>query len=221
VSWATVTRAIPSFIVTIGLVALAWLATGSSFGLFLAGLFVLTVVLPPLVLTREQTRDRIAVSIAIASGIASGWLFASFNGTISFLQWMQCSLVLFAFGALLLGMAVVLVRCRIHSLFASAITVLLATLWLSWPIWLSPTLRDHSSPAIIHWLVQLNPAMAVNGVLLHLGPWTQEPMAYHLTDLGQNVAYALPVHGLECIIAHLLLGSVLFLFSVEKQRALP
>ena len=82
-------------------------------------------------------------------------------------------------------------------------------------------MRNWSRPTLVHWLVQLNPPLAMNGILIHLGPWTQMPMAYHLTDLGQNIAYSLPAYGIACIVAHLLIGYTLLLWSAPKSRSLP
>jgi hypothetical protein len=128
---------------------------------------------------------------------------------------------LLAFGTFLLGLTILLTKFRVHAIAASAITVAFATLWLTWPIWLSPTLRDHSTARIVHWLVQLSPLLAINGILLHLGPWTQEPMAYHLTDLGQNVVYSLPANAIATTAMHALLGAALIALGTRRQRALP
>jgi hypothetical protein len=204
-----VIRAVTLLLAAIALMTLTWFATGPTFGFFIAGLFARAVILPPLTLAATRSRDRLLDAAAIAGGIALVWLVACVDGRISFGQWIQSSVTLLAFAALLLGMVMLAARLRLHAIASSAVTVAFATLWLSWPIWLSPTLRKHATSGFVHWLVQLSPATAINGVLLHLGPWTQEPMAYHLTDLGQNVAYALPVSAMTCIAAHGVVGVVL------------
>jgi hypothetical protein len=208
-----VIRAGALLLAAIALMALAWFATGPTFGLFIAGLFVLAIT-PPLL-------HRTADASAITGGIAIVWLVACLSGRISVGQWVQCTVTLLAFGTFLLGFTILLTKFRLHVIAASAISVAFATLWLSWPIWLSPTLRDHSTPALVHWLVQLSPVMAMNGVLLHLGPWTQEPIAYHLTDLGQNVVYSLPSNAIATTAMHVLLGAALIVLGMRKPRALP
>ena len=85
----------------------------------------------------------------------------------------------------------------------------LALLWLAWPVWLSPALRELGNQSLVNALVQLNPLLAINGLLLQMGPWSQAPIAYHLTDLGQNIAYALPAHGITCIAGHAVSGALL------------
>jgi hypothetical protein len=214
-------RVVAPFVSTGALMAISWLATGPSLGLFFSGLFLAAVLTPPIVLIHRQGRGRLVPTSAILNGIAIIWLITCFTGTISLLQWFDCYVVLLAWCVALTGLASFLERFRIHPVFASAITITLALLWMTWPVWLSATMRNWSRPMLVHWLVQLNPPLAINGILVHLGPWTQMPMAYHLTDLGQNIAYALPTHGLACIVGHLLLGSTLLLWSARNPRALP
>jgi hypothetical protein len=211
-----VIRAVTLLLAAILLMTLTWLTTGVTFGLFIAGLFALAVMLPPLTLAGTRTGERLLGAVAIAGGIALVWLVACLEGRISFGQWIQSSSTLIAFAALLVGMVMLAARLRLHAVASSAVTAGFATLWLTWPIWLSPTLRKHATPGVVHWLVQLSPATAINGVLLHLGPWTQEPTAYHLTDLGQNVAYALPVTAITCIAAHLVVGVALIVVAWKK-----
>jgi hypothetical protein len=208
-----VIRAAALLLAAITVMTLDWFATGPTFGLFIAGLFVLAII-PPML-------RRITDASAIVGGIAIVWLFACFNGRISVGQWVQCTVTLLAFGTFLLGLTILLTKFRVHAIAASAITVAFATLWLTWPIWLSPTLRDHSTARVVHWLVQLSPLLAINGILLHLGPWTQEPMAYHLTDLGQNVVYSLPANAIATTAMHALLGAALIALGTRRQRALP
>jgi hypothetical protein len=209
------------FIAAIVLTILIWLATGASLGLFLGALFLVAVLLPPIVLLGDQRIARLIYAGAITDGVGIVWLAACFSGAISFREWIGAYLILVAFGILLAGLVSGLARLRIHPIFTAAITITVALLWITWPVWLSAILRDSASQSLVNALVQLNPALAINGILIHFGPWSQASIAYHLTDLGQNIAYVLPVHGIVCIVVHVALGAILFAIPVRRADFNP
>ena len=76
----------------------------------------------------------------------------------------------------------------------AAVISIAACTWLSWPLWLT------AAPAV---LIRCHPLLAVNGVLAdRLGLWTEQPVAYRIMSLGQDVPYTLPPTVWPAAIAH-------------------
>ncbi|HVT89214.1 MAG TPA: hypothetical protein VHD56_10210 [Tepidisphaeraceae bacterium] len=87
------------------------------------------------------------------------------------------------------------------STVSSAIVVVLAMLWLSWPIWLSQI----NTPV----LISAHPLFAINGMLRNFGAWPERPIAYrYLMRLGQDLPYTLPRNIGPMIAVHLLIGAI-------------
>src|SRR4051812_41394848 len=115
-----------------------------------------------------------------------------------------------SYAATLLGIVAALLRLRISPLAASAITVVLMTAWLTWPVWLSPYLTGLHADAIVARLVAIHPLFAVNGVIAPQSPWSHWPIAYReLTTLGQDVAYEMPTSIWPTALFHAGLGALL------------
>jgi hypothetical protein len=180
---------------------------GSSLALFLSGLFLIIPLLPPLVLTQRTAIARAFVASCVVDGVGIIWLVAVASPQVSFLQWLRCYLILISFTTLVSGLSVSLLRARIATLAASAITVVLSLIWLSAPIWLASNLSITGAARF----VEIHPVFAINGVLAHLGAWTHWPIAYRsLTTLGQDIPYTLPTSIWPCAAVHLIPGIALW-----------
>jgi hypothetical protein len=191
---------------------------GLSLALFIGGLFFLTTILPPLILTQATLQRRLLVAGCVVDGIAIVWLTAVFSPQVSFMDWLGCYGVLIAYATLLSGVVIGLTRLRLPSLTASAITVTVSLVWLTWPVWLSPYLTGPSADAIVARLAAIHPLFAINGVLVNLGTWSHLPIAYReLTTLGQDVPYTLPTSVWPMVLVHLLPG--IALLCIQKSTA--
>ena len=89
--------------------------------------------------------------------------------------------------------------------------------WLAWPIWLAPQL--------VAWQVEpprlavgLHPLFATNAAELGRGIWTEQPNAYALTPLGQDLAYALPSSAWPAAACHGVIGCVCIALAVFRDR---
>ena len=193
-----------------------WAASGASLGLLFGGIVFAALLVPPLGLIEERMPGRLFIAAAVNDGIGLVWLIAWMAGSITFVQWMLCYVVLIAWCSALRGLTQLIGSVKVHhSSFiihhsprvpAAAIVVTLALLWITWPIWLSPHFSSLGRPTV-GWLVSTHPLLAINGAVPNLGIWTERPIAYwHLTSLGQDIAYELPRSVLPCAILHLSIG---------------
>lgn len=202
---------------------LCYAAAGTSLGLLFGGLIFAALLAPPLVLSETCLMRQCLVAAGIADGIAMVWLAGVFDSAWSVRQWLTCYLLLAAWVAALGGLVVCLWRCGLGRITASAAGVVLAILWLTWPVWLSPWLNGRRGEAIAAWLTPPHPMMAINAVVQdQLGIWSQQTLAYHLTNLGQHVAYTLPGGIAVAATVHLTIGLALgALAGFIKTRSDP
>ena len=153
---------------------------------------MVALLTPPLVLAHADRARQLVAASAVVDGVAIAWLFAVSDPAISVLDFIRAYLLLATWGAALWGLADRLRRARVATVFASALVVTLALLWLAWPVWLSPWLAGRET--LVAWLVAPHPLFAMDGALRHLGPaWTERHLMYTwLTVLNQDVFYSLP-----------------------------
>jgi hypothetical protein len=178
----------------------ALLIVGQTIGLFFAGIVIATTLLPPLSLSSPRFADRLLMAAAVIDGVAVVWLVPVVlsGSSITTVQWLMCYLLLISWGIMLFGAAQLLSKLSNDPIPAAAVVVALAMAWLTCPIWL---------PAGAEKIVTFHPLFALNGVLKHLGMWTERPIAYrYLFALGQDVSYELPRSIWPCAGAHLLVG---------------
>lgn len=192
-----------------------YLVTGPALGLFIGGVFVATLLAPPLVLWRSEPLDRVMIAMSVVDGVAIVWLIALFTTETTFGQWLAAYMLLAAYVTALEGIVLALRRVRFSDVASSAVTVTLALAWLTWPVWLSPWVTDTT----VGWLVRAHPPLALNGLMIHLGVWGEGRLAYQLTTLGQDVPYHLPSRPYFAIALHLLLGGALLLLAHRRRRA--
>jgi hypothetical protein len=194
---------------------------GATLGLFFGGVVAAALLVPPMCLSEDRWLDRLIVAAAVNDGIAAVWLVPAIaSPQVTFIQWLLCYLVLLSWCAALAGIAGLCARLIRHLAPAAATVTLLALAWLSWPVWLAPHLAAVSGGRAVGWLVPAHPLFAVNRVLLHLGVWTERPIAYtHLMRLGQDVPYELPSGIVPAMVVHLSIGAVALLLALRSSSA--
>jgi hypothetical protein len=188
-----------------------WMAAGATLGLFFGGVAFCTILVPPLVLSEPRLIDRLVITAAIIDGTAVVWLIAAFTPALSLVQFLICYAVLIAWCVALLGLAWLAASVLRADVPAAATATLLGLIWLTAPVWL----KSHAGA-----IVAVHPLMTLNGVLIHMGYWTQRPIAYtYLFSLGQDVPYVLPRNILPMVSVHLSVGVVaLMLGRVAGRR---
>jgi hypothetical protein len=192
-----------------------FLAAGTSLGFYLGGVTMLTILLPPLVAMQVDRLRAIVAAGAVFDGVGIAWFFAIFGHNASFVQWIEAYVILAAYAAFLLGVTWFVSRFT-RPLAGSAIACVLSMLWLTWPIWLSPSLAGAGGTRATGWLTTLHPPMALNSVFRNLGVWVQTPFMYVHSTLGQDVPFELPRGVLACVGFHLLAG--IALLAVARPR---
>jgi hypothetical protein len=183
--------------------AACWWAAGTSLGLFLGGLFIATFLVPAAVLKQKNLPAALRAFIAAIAPIAITWLLATLKTQDTIGQWFQVTAILFAYALAISGIAALLAALKFPEIFAAAIAIILALAWLTWPIWLSAA---HPSNATIATLVRFHPPLTINGILTNEPAWTEMSLAYHLTNLNQDVPIQLPSNAAPCALAHAIVG---------------
>ena len=179
-----------------------YVAAGPSLDFFLGTVLMAGILTPALTLRSEQQKLRwISVTVIIVA-LAMVWLAAD---AISVFAWIQCILVLAGFVGALAAAAILLNRLGLPPVLAAAIVTVLSLAWLTWPIWACSALRGQA----IVWPVVIHPLFAINSACRDLGIWTEQRIAYRLTNMGQDVAYRLPASVLPCVAVHLIAAALL------------
>lgn len=206
--------AAPALLLSIGATAWCWWACRNGLGLFLGSTLLATLYVPALVLYEPPVRRWIPV-IAAVVGTAIVWAVSLATVDVTAWEWLRCCLVLAAYLWAVAGIASMLSLIRVPAPLASALAIIAGFLWLTWPVWLSHALTQ----GLVSWLVPIDPLMAVNAVLKHLGTWDHQPIAYRsLTVLNQDVAYHLPRSIMPAFLFHLLLGASGILLPLRWGR---
>jgi hypothetical protein len=199
------------------LIAIAcWIACGINLGLFFGGIALTIILLPPLAMRADRPVYALLATVSVVDGVGIVWLIAVLM-KLTLLQWLQAYMVLAVVALAVLGMVMSL--RRVIGAAAAAGTTIVFLAWLSWPVWLSPW----ADARLVAMLAPVHPLFALNRVLVDLGIWTQQPVMYQLTSLGQDVPYELPASTGACVLAHLLMGLTLGLpawwWSVPEELA--
>jgi hypothetical protein len=199
-------------------VAIHW-AAGWSLGTFIGGLLIATLLIPPVVLAQEQLRDRLLALTMTVTPIVVLWLIATCQTETLFREWVGCTAVLITYGLTLAGLSTAFRAIRLSATVSAALTVVVGLAWLTWPIWLSRTWDgEASAPAIARWAA-LHPGLVIQ--IPNLGAWPEQSIAYHLTDLNQNVSYEAPPTVWKCVLAHALAGALLLGFATWFPARTP
>lgn len=245
-------------------VAACYGAAGKSLGLFVGGVVVTGLLVPPLVAAQAGWRGRLLALAGVLAPVCIVWYWAittagAAEDRPSWVrlagEWVRACAALAGFAAGLGGLAAA--PAGLAALFRAArrrgteesdasgdaagapagpsadagpgagavvwsgVVVLVALAWLTWPIWASPTWRGGRSAGQVGRLVELHPGLVVNAqVGRSFGQWTEQSVAYHLTDLNQDVAYLPPRTVWRSLLVHGGLGAVLLVaVGVLEGRA--
>jgi hypothetical protein len=196
-------------------------AAGASLGLFLGALIIVTLLVPPLTVAEGSTANRLIVHGAIVGPLCLFWLPAIIHGDVRFGEWLSSCLVMIAYAAALTGLSAALHLATRSAIVSAALSVVVGLVWLTWPIWASRTWNGGASEVAVARGVVCHPALAINGqVSRGLGNWTEQPVAYHLTELSQSVNFILPRAVWPCVLLHGLIGATLLILAhrVEARR---
>jgi hypothetical protein len=199
-----------------------YFVAGISLGLFLGPLCAIALIAPPLVLRHVTLRAQLGVAAGLVLGTSMVWIFATVRSGLTAWECAQCIFVLIGLVVALWGLAALLGRWIQRGEVASTIAVIIALLWLTWPVWLSRTLLAMDNPgALVAWLAPAHPPLAISAAL-DLGAWGEQRIAYQLTVLGQDVAYRPPSHVWWAVLVHCAFGAgLLMLARIKTPRQSP
>jgi len=189
-------------------------AAGATLGLVLGPLVFVALSVPPLVASCATRRESVSVVVAFFLALLV-WPILMFHDARVAL-W---GLLLLAFALGVAGLVRGLMTLRVSDFFASAFGTVVALAWLSWPVWLAPQLSGSRGESVVGWMVAAHPLFATNALFIKLGVWTEMGTAYRLTNLNQDVAYALPNGPWACIILHATLALVLAVRPQAESEA--
>lgn len=193
----------------------AALVTGPTLGLFIGGLGGLLMVVPPL----ASGRHPLATMIGATSAMICVWAATAWGtGGFSLLDLTGPILCGLAVAAAVAGTTVALCAIGLPPAVAQQCVLVVGCVWLSWPVPLTSWL--HQIEPAVDTMVALHPAFAINGSIESLPPWTEMPMMYRLTVLGQDVPYRMPRTVWPCVLTHTAIGLVGFglRWWVESRR---
>jgi hypothetical protein len=88
--------------------------------------------------------------------------------------------------------------------------MVIGLVWLTWPVWLSPSLVKNGADQTVANLVRIHPPLTINGILTNEPAWTERSVAYHLTNLNQDIPISLPESIWACVAVHGLIGLILW-----------
>lgn len=161
----------------------------------------LTVVIMPL-----------ALGVGLGSGLATATMLAL--GFSDMWQIAGTSSTLVAWHMLCVTAGLALQRKPVLQVCAVA---LLAG-WLLWPIWLAPALSEHGLTTAPGPSTTWHPLFAVDRADSPNSVWTERPLGYRLTPLGQDLAYIRPASPWPAIVVHSGCAFVLAVVAWRKRR---
>jgi hypothetical protein len=201
------------------LAVLCYVCAGATLGLYLGGLAVVGLIVPPVLLGQRTLLDVVVAVGGMIVAIAIVWLIPVFQSVVAIFEWLGGCMVLGAYAISLLG-----ISCRVvgSAVVASALTVILGLSWLTWPIWLAPGLTGAGRERIVADLVYAHPLFGLSGAMKSAFPvpWAQYRIAYILTNIGDDIPYELPATIIPCLLLHFSTGGVL-LFASRLRRRRP
>jgi len=209
---------LPLIVISSAASAACWWAAGDSLGLFIGGLLIATFLVPPIVLQNPTIGTTSLGFALVLLPITIVWFGAVMKGADPFSQWAACVLVLACYAVPIAGFSLLLARAGIPPIFASAIAVILGLLWLAWPIWLCNFLLSSGHDSLAAHLVTLSPPLTINGILTGEPAWTERSLAYHLTNLNQDIPIVLPSSPWTCAAAHCAIGLILGSLALVPHR---
>jgi len=213
-----IARYLPVMLISAIATALCWAAAGPSLGLFFGGVFVVTLMAPPLASGESTILRRLLAGGAAVDGVGLVFLVAVFTPSLTVVQWLIAYLLVAMYAAALVCLTHLLIRWRLPRVLAGGLVMLIAWAWLLWPIWLSPVMTE----TLASVLTPTHPLMGMNALLKHLGVWTEQGgVIYRLTTLNQDVPHALPASPWPAIVLHAMIALGSWLISgggVSRDR---
>jgi hypothetical protein len=195
--------------------AACWWAAGASLGLFFGGLFIATFLIPAAVLRQSKMSRAVLGPVALLGLIAAFWLAAVFQTRDTVVQWLETLLVLSMYSLALGGLALILTAIKFPDVFTAAVAIAIGLAWLTWPVWLS------TDNAVVQTLAIVHPPLVINGVLTSEPAWTERSIAYHLTNLNQDVPLQLPDNPWPCATVHGIIAIVFWLTAKSIGQRTP
>lgn len=196
------------------LLAAASFVTGATLGMFFAGMILAAMLAPFAAMLRDDWPGRLMSAGGVCDGVALVWLVAVVGGHVSLLQWLSCYVLLVTFAFAAASVAWLFRAIRLNAILSSSLATACALAWLSAPIWMSPNV----SAAALQRMAGAHPLLAINGVIAHLGVWTEQPIMYRMSRLGQDVAYQFPNAWLVAL-AHAIIATVLISAALALRRS--
>jgi hypothetical protein len=172
----------------------------------IAAPFIIALLVPVFAAGVGRWQPRMICVVAVLAGIALAGTGLLFRAGATPLELMGVLLVLTSFALALLGMLEFLHSLGFNTHLASATTIAVALIWLTWPIWLSTELSEWGAHNLANWLVHVHPPLVINGILTFTSPWTEDAIAYQLTVLNQDLPIKLASSPLRCIATNLILA---------------
>ena len=189
-----------------------WPIAGNSLDFYLVSA-ITAALLGPSFIARETVAEDLLTIGALTVGVIAPWFTAdACSSSVTAGEVVRCGAIVAAVLCAETGLVRLLVGCGVDATIGRAAIMILGGAWLTWPLWLS------AAPSV---LVQLHPLLNVNAaVSARLGIWTEQPIAYSLISLGQDVPYRLPPSPWPCVGFHAVLGlAACFLGTVLSRRS--
>ncbi|MCY2955126.1 MAG: hypothetical protein NTU53_24630 [Planctomycetota bacterium] len=202
------------------LAVLCYVCVGGTLGLYLGGLAVVGLIVPPVLLGQRTLLEGVVAGGGMIVAIAIVWVIPVFQSVMAISEWLSGCVVLVSYAISLLGLAFLLRRVLGSAVVASALTVILGVSWLTWPIWLAPGLTGAGRERIVADLVYAHPLFGLSGSMrpAFQVPWAQYRIAYLLTNIGDDIPYELPATIIPCLLLHFSTGGVLLFASRVRRR---
>jgi hypothetical protein len=173
-------------------------------------------------MAEEVSVNRLIALVALLLPFCLMWIVMRGRAEVFASECLASSVVLVAYAVALLGLSVGLRMLRLPALASAALSVTAGLVWLTWPIWASRTWRGGESEASVARVVACHPLFAINAqVTQSLGNWTEQSLAYHLTDLAQNVSFSFPQSIWPCVLLHGLLGILVLTLAIWLENRCP
>ncbi len=120
---------------------------------------------------------------------------------------------------ILIASFVRLLLCWMDRSFVMSIILLLALVWMTFPIWAARLMPGHANDQWLIVLLNIHPTIGLNAAYLSLGEWAHQRIAYRwLTNLGQDVSYLMPFgQALYSILFHSFLSIMFFIIPIKPR----
>jgi len=210
-------RFLPPITLTIAavlLMVIAWITGGWSLGYCLAPLTFTSLLSPGIGSTTKTRSERFAMLMGLIAGFAVALIMPVFHQQLKTTTMISCLGVIALYAAVLSALARLLAQ-RMPSTTAAGAVILLSATWLTWPIWATALISGRVSG----WLISLHPLFVINSLTPQLGNWTEQRVAYQLTNLGQDATYQLPTSAWPFVFVYGAIAICLEVIQASRARS--